>query len=245
MEKPQIVFHVLMENGYEVGLIEQTLRSTDYDASFVAATEETLMLSENASHILLLEPSMSHWEWLDILIQVRSEHPDLFIILYSRDISVKDDFQSLPGQLPVFLTGDVTVLKDNMERIIDEIKRKEEPKKSVLFVDDEPNILSSYTRMLRKSPWNVFTAPSAEKALETLQKEPIDLVVTDMKMPQTHGIELVSKIRENFRKLPIIVCSGYSGMKDDQSLQFNEIAAFVEKPVDPEVLKSKIGELLG
>lgn len=245
MEKPRIVFHMFVESGYEGGLIEQTLRSADYDAIFVADTD-ALRLSENELDILLLEPSMSQWTWLDQFIGFTRDYPDLPVILYSRDISVENDFQPLPGEALVYLAGDILVLKERLRDIVEDImRRKEGPTKSILFVDDEPNVLSSYKRILRKSPWRIITALSAEKALEILDEESINLVVTDMKMPQVHGIELISKIREKFKKLPIIVCSAYHGMKDDQSLQFNEIAGFVEKPVDSDILKDKIKELLG
>jgi|GEM_PF-1106358 len=244
MEKPKIVFHMFVESGYEGGLIEQTLRSADYDAIFVADTD-ALRLSENELDILLLEPSMSQWTWLDLFIGFTRDYPDLPVVLYSRDISVENDFQPLPGEAPVYLAGDILVLKERLGDIVEEIVRRKEATKSILFVDDEPNVLSSYTRMLRKSPWRVLTAPSAEKALEILDEESINLVVTDMKMPQVHGIELVARIREKFEDLPIIVCSAYHGMKDDQSLQFHEIAGFIEKPVESDVLIGKIEEVLG
>ena len=244
MEKPRVVFHMFVESGYEGGLIEHTLRSADYDAIFVADTD-ALRLSENELDILLLEPSMSQWTWLDLFIGFTRDYPDLPVVLYSRDISVKNDFQPLPGEAPVYLAGDVLVLKERLGDIVEEImRRKEGPAKSILFVDDEPNVLSAYTRILRKSPWRVLTAPSAEKALEILDEESINLVVTDMKMPQVHGIELVARIREKYEDLPIIVCSAYHGMKDDQSLQFHEIAGFIEKPVESDVLIGKIEEVL-
>jgi len=244
MEKAGIVFHVLIENGYEAGLIEQTLRGADDEASFVRATKETLQISQHDVDILLLEPSMSKWEWIDVLLKTTREHPDLPVILYSRDMNVENDFKPLNGNTPVYLAGDVTALKDNLQGIIRDIRRKEEPTKSILFVDDDENVLKSYARVLRKSPWKVLTSSSAENALDILKRESISLVVTDMKMPGVHGIELISRIRENFDKLPIMVCSAYPGMKDDDNLKFYDIAGFVEKPVDPDLLEAKLNELL-
>jgi DNA-binding NtrC family response regulator len=112
-------------------------------------------------------------------------------------------------------------------------------------VDDEPAMLKSYGRILRKTPWRLLTADRAERALEMLESEAIDLLITDIKMPDTHGIQLLSKIRERHKDLPVIVCSGFPGMKDDQTLRFHRIADFIEKPVDEEVLKRKIERVLG
>lgn len=244
MGTPTVVFHVLIEDGYEVGLIEQTLRGGDYHTSFVVDPEEILHIRENDWNILLIEPSMSRWKWIDALIKTTREYPDLPVILYSRDINLENDFQSLPGEAPVFLASDVTALRDNLEGVIRKLREKEEPTKSILFVDDDQSVLNSYTRVLRKSPWKILTASNAENALEILQRESISLVVTDMKMPEVHGIELISKIREKFDKLPIIVCSAYPGMKDDDNLKFHDIAGFVEKPVDRDLLEAKLKELL-
>ncbi len=246
MGKTKIAFHIRIENGYEAGLIEKSLKSTDYDASFFVGTKDPFQISENDFDILLLEPNTSQWSWLDLLIRLRGQYPELPIILYSRDISITGEFQQLSEELPVFLASDITVLKEKLAGIIKDMMRAmEEPTKSVLFVDDEQSVLSSFTRILRKSPWRILTAQSAEKALEVLAKESINLVVTDVKMPHVHGIELISKIRENFETLPILVCSAYPGMKDDPDLQFHDTSGFMEKPIDPNALKRRIRELLG
>jgi len=239
MENPTIIFHSFLKNRYEAGLIEQSLRTIDYNVSFVPVTRETLELSETDADILLLEPSLEHWEWLDILVRFSGRYPDLLAVLYSRDIVIKDSFH-LPLPTPVFLANDVTVLRDNIPYIVGQIAKRREPKKNVLFVDDEPSLLNSYKRMLRKSPWNVLTASSAETALEALEGEQVDLVVTDMKMPKVHGIELIAKIRQKFETLPIVVCSAYPGMKNDEELRFHNVADFIEKPVDHEVLAGTI-----
>ncbi len=246
MERPSILFHMMIKSGYEAGLIEQSLRGEAYDASFFSGTEDTLQIGEHDLDILILEPSMSQWEWLDALTKWKKDYPDCPVILYSRDIGAKDHLQALPGEKPLFVASDVTVLKDKLAGIIrDVMKKRGDEAKCVLFVDDEPNVLQSISRILRKTHWNIVTATSAEKALKILQDQTIDLVVTDVKMPQVHGVELISRIREHFKELPILVCSAYPGMKDDQELQFHDISGFLDKPINPDALKSRIKELLG
>jgi len=68
----------------------------------------------------------------------------------------------------------------------------------VLLVDDDPGILSALTRALRKEPYTILCASSAEDALRTLRSHPVDVVISDEKMPGTHGTELLGKIREEF-----------------------------------------------
>lgn len=117
-------------------------------------------------------------------------------------------------------------------------------KRGVLFIDDNTNILSSYNRALRKNNWNLFFAQNGRDALDLLQKQPMGVVVTDIKMPEMHGIELISKIRQQDREIPIIVISGYPRIKDDPELKFHGITAFIEKPVDIDVLQKALGDAL-
>jgi len=93
-------------------------------------------------------------------------------------------------------------------------------------------------------PWQILTALSGEKALELLNKEEIDLIITDIKMPNMHGIDLIKKIRKIDANIPIVICSGYHGMKEDDNMQFYNIAAFLEKPLEADILENKIKELL-
>jgi DNA-binding NtrC family response regulator len=116
--------------------------------------------------------------------------------------------------------------------------------KKILFIDDNVNILNSYGRAFRNNPWQCFFAQSGPEALRLLKEHAVDMVVTDIKMPEMHGIELIAKIRKEFRTKPIIVISGYPKIKDDPELTFHDVAAFLEKPVDVDVLKKTLAGLL-
>lgn len=78
-----------------------------------------------------------------------------------------------------------------------------------------------------------------------VDREQVDLVVTDIKMPDMHGFTLISKIRKENNTIPIIVCSAYPGLRQDADLVLSKVAAFLEKPVSMEALESRIKELLG
>ena len=117
--------------------------------------------------------------------------------------------------------------------------------KNILFIDDNKNILNSYGRTLRKkNHWKLFFSQTGRDALDLLQQEPMDVVVTDIKMPEMHGIELISKIRKKFGSMPIIVISGYPKIKDDPELKYHAVTAFIEKPVDFGVLQKTLASIL-
>ena len=68
-------------------------------------------------------------------------------------------------------------------------------KKRILFVDDEPMVLKGLQRTLRKmrDMWDMTFTPSAEKALAILDHHPMDVIISDMKMPQMDGTQLLPR----------------------------------------------------
>jgi CheY-like chemotaxis protein len=70
------------------------------------------------------------------------------------------------------------------------------------------------------------------------------LIVTDIKMPEMHGMELISKIRSKNKDIPIVVSSGYPGMKEDVDLKYHGIVAFISKPIDDSKLYSELARIL-
>ena len=241
MEQFKIVCPILVENNDQVELLQKAFNKFGHSITFVPDTKEILDMSKYHPDVILLEPSLFHWEWLEVLIGFSRDFPKTPVILYSTMATAEDGFCQLSKDLKIFLANDIKILSDKLEQIL---TKKVIPKKKILLVDDDINDLKSYRRVLRKNPWHLLLAQNGIEALGKLQKEDIDLVVTDIKMPEMHGVELISEIRKVSKTIPIIVMSAYPGMKDDDELNFHEIAGFIEKPIDFEVLQNTISILL-
>ena len=241
MKKLKIVSPISTKNSDSIELITMSLQNLDYEVYFFLDTNELFNMGQKDLDIILLEPDMNSWQWLNILIKARQILPQIPVVLFSLEANAENGFFRLSDDAPVFLADDVKLLTDNLDHIV---KTGGSLKKKVLFVDDESKILKSYNRMLRKMPWKILTASSGEKALELFNKEEIDLIITDIKMPNMHGIDLIKNIRKIDANIPIVVCSGYHGMKEDSDMQFYNIAAFLEKPLEADILENKIKELL-
>src|ERR1700741_3164612 len=80
----------------------------------------------------------------------------------------------------------------------------------VLFVDDEPSILSALRRLFRPQGYRVLLAESGAAGLELLEKEKVDLVVSDMRMPEMDGAALLEKVRERWPTVGRILLTGYA-----------------------------------
>ena len=103
---------------------------------------------------------------------------------------------------------------------------------TVLVVDDEANIRRALRMVLDPEGYVVVEAESAEKALEVLAAEPVDLAIFDIKLPGMDGLTLLSRARELWRDLPVIVISGHADTSDVVDAVKRGAADFFPKPVD-------------
>jgi CheY-like chemotaxis protein len=117
-------------------------------------------------------------------------------------------------------------------------------KKKILICDDEEPIRLLLTEAL-KDKYYVEQATDGREALKKITKEEFDLLITDIKMPGTHGLEAIERIRDRNKEIPIVICSAYRLMEDDIVVKTSNIAAFITKPIDIKSLQIKIWELIG
>jgi response regulator RpfG family c-di-GMP phosphodiesterase len=104
---------------------------------------------------------------------------------------------------------------------------------TLLFVDDEPNILSSLRRLFRSKGYRVLTAESAAAGLEILQSESVDVVVSDMRMPVMDGAKFLEKVREQWPDTIRMLLTGYSDIQSIlQAINRGEIYRYITKPWD-------------
>lgn len=117
-------------------------------------------------------------------------------------------------------------------------------KKNILFVDDNENILSGIQRQLRpyREQWQLFFAHNGPQALELLAKQPIDLIVSDMQMPDVRGDQLLKQVSELYPATVRMILSGYA---DDETLKAGlEVAhQYVSKPCSAEMLREVIAQV--
>jgi DNA-binding response OmpR family regulator len=114
--------------------------------------------------------------------------------------------------------------------------------KRILIVDDEENIRFLYKEELEDEGYAVDLARNGEEALEKVDHFQPDLITLDIKMPGLNGIEVLKRIREQKRNLPIILCSAYGEYKQDLTTWASD--AYVVKCADLTELKQTIRRLL-
>ncbi len=117
-------------------------------------------------------------------------------------------------------------------------------KKNILFVDDNENVISGIQRQLRpyREQWQLFFAKTGEQALDLMAQYPIDMIVSDMMMPEMRGDELLKIVSEKFPGTVRIILSGYA---DEVSLKNGlEVAhQYFSKPCTAEIIREAISQI--
>ncbi|KZY68746.1 MULTISPECIES: HD domain-containing phosphohydrolase [unclassified Oleiphilus] len=103
----------------------------------------------------------------------------------------------------------------------------------IVIVDDEQDVLNSMKRVFRKSPFEVHTFDSGERAVEVLKDLRPDLIISDMRMPGMDGAEFLSQAKSIVPAAPRILLTGQADKEDTvRAINDGEIFAFVSKPWD-------------
>lgn len=103
--------------------------------------------------------------------------------------------------------------------------------KKILIVDDEVQILKALSRIFVETDYEIYTADNSKEALQLLENTKIDMVISDMRMPDLDGYKLLSFIKEKYPKIIRIILSGYADEKPMfRALLHNVAKLYVFKP---------------
>lgn len=117
---------------------------------------------------------------------------------------------------------------------------------TVLFVDDEPNVLRAYERNLRTTGWEVLTALTAQLGLAVVETRPVDVVVSDERMPgAVSGTDLLRMVRRLHPTVMRILLTGETSLEvAARAIQDGLLYRYLTKPVKTGELVTTIGMAL-
>jgi DNA-binding response OmpR family regulator len=106
----------------------------------------------------------------------------------------------------------------------------------ILVVDDEEDICRSVTKILSRRGFSVDSALSADDAVRRMKEQAFDLVITDLMMPKTDGLELLKIIRDHYPELDVVMITGYASIESAVKAVKQGAAGYLPKPFTPEEL---------
>jgi two-component system response regulator HydG len=114
----------------------------------------------------------------------------------------------------------------------------------ILVVDDSPDTLELLRRNLESKGYHVLTSPGAVEAIEILESTPVDLVITDLKMPEVDGLTLVRHIHENFKNTAVMMITGYPSIQGAVEAVKTGAEEYLTKPFTDEELFAAVRRVL-
>ncbi len=106
----------------------------------------------------------------------------------------------------------------------------------ILVVDDEENVCHSIRKVLSRKGYSVFQALSVEDAVNQIKDSSFDLVITDLMIPGTSGMELLQIIRDHYPELDVIMITGYASIESAVKATKLGASAYLPKPFTPDEL---------
>jgi DNA-binding NtrC family response regulator len=116
--------------------------------------------------------------------------------------------------------------------------------KTILIVDDNPNMSSLLAEMLEVFHYEAIRAADGHDALNKIENSEIAMVITDMRMPRMSGLELLQTIKEKRPKLPVVLISGYSVDEVGSDIVKSKADGFLNKPFMMSDIERLLGDLL-
>ena len=115
---------------------------------------------------------------------------------------------------------------------------------SILVVEDNASLREAICDTLQLVGYTTYVADNGQMALEQIEKYHVDMVVSDVQMKKMDGVRLLSKMRENYSEIPVILMTAYGSIKQAVNALQEGALDYLVKPFEPEVLVSKISQFL-
>ncbi len=115
--------------------------------------------------------------------------------------------------------------------------------RTILLVDDEENITSALTRLLRRDGYHILRANSGQAGLELLSTNPVGVIISDQRMPGMTGTEFLNRVRECYPDTVRIVLSGYTELNSvTDAINRGAVYKFLTKPWEDDLLRENVAE---
>ena len=114
----------------------------------------------------------------------------------------------------------------------------------VLIVDDEGNIRAETVELVENKGYRVEEAGDGLEGIQMFERDPQDLVITDIRMPGVDGYELIRRIREGYPDVPIIAVTGHFSATDLKEAKDAGATIILKKPINPLELSQQLDLLL-
>ena len=123
-------------------------------------------------------------------------------------------------------------------------REQTERRPTLLLVDDEARILTALRRTLRREGYELLTAGTAAEAIRVLEERPVDLILSDQKMPGMSGLALLAEVARRQPTVARLLITGWTEAVPPEELKKLDVKALVPKPWEDAELKQVLRDVL-
>lgn len=186
---------------------------------------------------ITLETSEVNDALVEFLVATNTQHSSERLaretILHLRRLTAAADRLSHP-ELTALLKG-VTATAE----------RRLQPRRTILVVDDEIDMLETCARIFRRSGYACLTAASGQEALAVLERQRPDLIFTDLRMPRGDGLTFLRRAKQVAPEIPVVVFTAYVSESSAREVLDAGAAAYLAKPFTASQLRQAVERTLG
>ena len=201
---------------------------------------------KQAFDVVVLDVKMPGIDGVELFRRIKTKIPGLPVIILTGHGTIAQAFETSKDGIydyqmkPCSIDELAVKIFEAAETNKRESGKLAEPDIKLLLVDDEEDLLESIAGFLRRRKLKVFTQQSGEGALKFIADNRVDIVVLDIKLPGLDGIEILKRIKSDFKDIEVILLTGHP--KVENAIKGIRLGAFeyLVKPVDSEQLLNSI-----
>jgi len=237
--------------------LKYTLPQDKYDLIFIETGREALdiVIKKNID-LLILDLELPDMNGLEVLEKIRDLTKDMESVVQLKNLPViimtaypteKAKHQAERLGINAFLSKPVPKeeIRKIVEKTLEEKSQKHSQRKLILCVDSEPRVQKFYQRILGTTHWDIICASNGLEALEIVEYQNPDLIITELNLPQMSGLEFLEGLKEANSDIPVIVVSSVTDKESIQKAKEMGIKEYLTKPFQLDKLKDVIQENLG
>jgi CheY-like chemotaxis protein len=222
------------------------LRSFGYQVLEAADGAAALALAEEYAgriDLLITDMVMPVMSGSELSAELRRRRPEIQVLYISGYTGNMIAQQGLSEEGVAFLQKPFNA--ELLAGRVHEVLRNKPADKTLLVVDDDPAVRALFHQFLLRTGFRVMEAANGSQALAAVRQGGVDLVITDLVMPEKEGIETIVEIHKNYPEVKIVAVSGAFGGEYLKVASMLGAAATLLKPVSEEVLVETVQRLLG
>lgn len=224
-------------------LLVDTLEVIGYESYSAGSARDALVLIEQEPFSLVItDINMPEMSGIELLQEIKKLHANLPVMLITGVGTEQLRQEAFQSGADGFLSKPfrIHMIEAEIGKLLKGIQRHR-----VLVVDDTEDFLTSAKERLEASNNVVYTAMSVGEAIDTINNQSLDLVITDLKLPDGEGIQVYRFIKSTYPDLPVILVTAYLSSDALERIKESGITRFMAKPLDYNRLELELASCFG